>query len=86
MLTTIAWTAAWVTKIAPASSSRAETIARLTIKAICQPPEPSRCVRASPRNTPMATPRVTSATRRNRCPYDVPRLTTAAIGAKNGWV
>ena len=27
---------------------------------------------------------VTSATRRSRCPYDVPRLTTAAIGAKNG--
>ncbi len=27
---------------------------------------------------------VTSATRRSRWPYDVPRLTTAAIGAKNG--
>ena len=34
--------------------------------------------------TPTATPMVTSATRRSRWPYDVPRLTTAATGAKNG--
>ncbi len=34
--------------------------------------------------TPRATPAVTSATRRSRWPYDVPRLTMAATGAKNG--
>ena len=66
VLTTIDCTAAWVTKIWPASSSSAVLMASETISAICQAPVPIRCVIRSPRNTPTATPRVTSPTRRSR--------------------
>ena len=84
MATTTAWTAAWVTSRVPWSSSSAADIARVTINAICRPPMPSHWVSMSPTKTPTATPMVTSPTRRSRWPYDVPRLTTAATGAKNG--
>jgi hypothetical protein len=68
VLTTIAWTAAWLTNRTPWLSSTAEAIARLTIRTICQPPDPNQWVSRSPTRTPMATPTVTSATRRRRCP------------------
>ena len=82
--TTIDWTAAWVTRSCPPSSRNAADIARATISASCQAPLPICTTRRSAMSTPTATPMVTSATRRSRWPYDVPRLTTAAIGAKNG--
>ena len=40
VLTTIACTAAWLTNSTPCPSSSAVVIARLTISAICQPPDP----------------------------------------------
>ncbi len=83
--TTMDWTAAWVTKRMPASSSSAVDIARKTIRPSCHAPEPMPATSTSATKTPIATPMVTSATRRSRCPYDVPRETTAAMGAKNGW-
>ena len=68
----------------PPSSSTAVDIASATMIVSCHHPEPMPATIRSARKTPTATPTVTSATRRRRCPYDVPRLTTAAIGAKNG--
>ena len=66
--TTIDCTAAWVTKSCPPSSRNADDIASATISAICQPPDPSPATSRSARNTPTATPTVTSATRRSRWP------------------
>ena len=68
VLTTMACTAAWLTNSTPCPSRTAVDMARLTISAICQPPVPSKWVSTSPRKTPMATPTVTSATRRSRWP------------------
>ena len=68
VLTTIACTAAWLTNTTPWPSRTAVVMARLTINAICQPPVPSQWVSRSPTKTPIATPTVTSATRRSRWP------------------
>jgi hypothetical protein len=84
MVTTMLTTAACATSSTPASSSSAADIDNATITAICQPPVPMWCTRLSLRNTPIATPAVTSATRRSRWLYVVPSDTTAAMGAKNG--
>ena len=65
---TIDWTAAWVTNSCPLSSRNAAVIESATISAICHAPEPSHTTSRSARNTPTATPTVTSATRRNRWP------------------
>src|SRR6185312_10445612 len=46
---------------------------------------PIQLISASPTPTPTETPTTNSPTRRNRCPSETPRHTTAAIGAKNGW-
>ena len=71
-------------KSCPPSSRTAVDMASATMIVSCHQPEPMPATIRSARNTPTATPTVTSATRRRRCPYVVPRLTTAAIGAKNG--
>ena len=59
-------------------------MASVTITTSCHAPLPIASTSRSATNTPTATPMVTSTTRRSRWPYDVPRLTTAAIGAKSG--
>ncbi len=61
-------TAAWVTNSVPALSSSVTDIAIATSTVTCQAPVPMTSSSRSARNTPMATPIVTSATRRSRCP------------------
>ncbi len=68
----------------PPSSNTAADIASATTSAICQGPLPIQLISASPTPTPTETPTTSSPTRRNRCPSETPRQTTAAIGAKNG--
>ena len=82
--TTIDCTAACIMNSCPPSSRIAVDMASATMIVSCHQPDPMPATIRSARNTPTATPTVTSATRRRRCPYVVPRLTTAAIGAKNG--
>src|SRR5205823_4252826 len=78
VVTTIDCTAAWIVKTCPLPSRTATVIASTTTSAICPGPLPITCTSRSPPKTPRATPTATSATRRRRCPYDVPRDTTAA--------
>jgi hypothetical protein len=66
----------------PLSSQTAIVIARATTSAICQAPLPMTAINRSPIPTPTLTPTTSSTARRiRRAPF---RLTTAAIGAKNG--
>ena len=86
MVTTIDWTAAWLINSTPASSRIAADIASATTTTICHSPRPKRWVNRSAIPIPTEQPMLTSATRRSRWPYDVPRQSTAATGAKNGSV
>ena len=69
---------------APPSSTTAADIASATTSAICHGPEPIQPISTSPTPTPTDTPTTSSSTRRSRCPSEMPRQTTAAMGAKNG--
>ena len=64
----IDWTPAWETSSVPCPNSTAIVIAVVATTAICQTPEPKKLTKMSPTRTPIATPIVTSMTRRSRCP------------------
>ena len=74
VLTTIDCTAAWVTNSWPPSSRIAAVIASADDQRELPPARADQPAPAGRRpKTPTATPTVTSATRRSRWPYDVPR-------------
>ncbi|OLM34293.1 hypothetical protein Ae717Ps2_5189 [Pseudonocardia sp. Ae717_Ps2] len=86
VVTSTAETAAWLTNNVPPSVKTATTSASATTSTSCQRPLPIRAISRSPTSTPMLTPTTSSAVRRSRELSDMPRLSTAAIGAKNGRV
>lgn len=86
VVTSTAETAAWLTNNVPPSVNTATTNASATTSTSCQRPLPIRAINRSPTSTPMLTPTTSSAVRRSRELSDMPRLSTAAIGAKNGRV
>ena len=82
--TRIAEIAAWLTRMVPAPTSRAASIARPTTSAMTTVPVPSARTIRSATAMPTATPSTSSSARTVRRPRATPSEMTAEIGAKNG--